>query len=145
MGKVLAAAWNGSKFEIQGTVRAVCDNILEDKDVSLETRVARAKALRLIGDVFVSMTRTEAEAEEARVFEELVAEASKKEKRKRHQLKQSNNKNVLNTLLDLSRIFNVINLQLVFFNLRQSDLLTWPQMARKISANIASATKLETK
>ena len=51
MGKVLAAAWNGSKFEIQGTVRAVCDNILEDKDVSLETRVARAKALRLIGDV----------------------------------------------------------------------------------------------
>lgn len=83
MGKVLAAAWNGSKFEIQGTVRAVCDNILEDKDVSLETRVARAKALRLIGDVFVSMTRTEAEAEEARVFEELVAEASKKREKKK--------------------------------------------------------------
>ncbi|CAX45307.1 conserved hypothetical protein [Candida dubliniensis CD36] len=82
MGKVLAAAWNGSKFEIQGTVRAVCDNILEDQDVSLETRVARAKALRLIGDVFVSMTRTEAEAEEARVFEELVAEASKKREKK---------------------------------------------------------------
>lgn len=69
--------------EIQGTVRAVCDNILEDKDVSLETRVARAKALRLIGDVFVSMTRTEAEAEEARVFEELVAEASKKREKKK--------------------------------------------------------------
>ena len=106
MGKVLAAAWNGSKFEIQGTVRAVCDNILEDKDVSLETRVARAKALRLIGDVFVSMTRTEAEAEEARVLKNWSQKQVKR--KKRHQLKQSNNKNVLNTFLDLSRILMLL-------------------------------------
>lgn len=83
MGKVLAAAWSGSKFEIQGTVRGVCDNILDDQDVPLATRIARAKALRLIGDVFSSVTRTEAEDEEARVFEELVAEASKKREKKR--------------------------------------------------------------
>ncbi|KAK6878832.1 DnaJ-like protein 1 [Candida tropicalis] len=83
MGKVLAAAWNGSKFEIQGTVRGVCDNILDDKEVPLETRIARAKALKLIGEVFVSITRTEDEAEEARVFEELVAEASKKREKKK--------------------------------------------------------------
>ncbi|RCK63111.1 DnaJ-like protein 1 [Candida viswanathii] len=83
MGKVLAAAWNGSKFEIQGTVRGVCDNILDDKEVPLETRIARAKALRLIGEVFISVTRTEDEAEEARVFEELVAEASKKREKKK--------------------------------------------------------------
>ncbi|ODV81750.1 DnaJ-domain-containing protein, partial [Suhomyces tanzawaensis NRRL Y-17324] len=82
MGKVLAAAWSGSKFEIQGTVRAVCDNILDDKEVPLETRVSRAKALRLIGDVFIGVTRTEAEDEEARIFEELVAEASKKREKK---------------------------------------------------------------
>ena len=68
------------------------------------------------------MTRTEAEAEEARVLKNWSQKQVKREK-KRHQLKQSNNKNVLNTLLDLSRIFNVINLQLVFFNLRRSDLL----------------------
>lgn len=83
MGKVLAAAWNGSKFEIQATVRGVCDNILDDKEVPLETRIARAKALKLIGEVFVSITRTEDEAEEARVFEELVAEASKKREKKK--------------------------------------------------------------
>ncbi|EGW32349.1 uncharacterized protein SPAPADRAFT_50913 [Spathaspora passalidarum NRRL Y-27907] len=84
MGKVLAAAWSGSKFEIQGTVRAVCDMVLEDKEVPLETRVARAKGLRLIADVFIAVNRTEDEAEEARVFEELVAEASKKRDRKKH-------------------------------------------------------------
>lgn len=83
MGKVLAAAWSGSKFEIQGTVRGVCDNILHDKDVALEDRIARAKGLKLIGEVFSSTTRTEDEAEEARVFEELVAEASKKRQKKK--------------------------------------------------------------
>lgn len=83
MGKVLAAAWSGSRFEIQGTVRGVCDSILYDKEVPLETRIARAKGLRLIGEVFASTTRTEDEAEEARVFEELVAEASKKRQKKK--------------------------------------------------------------
>jgi curved DNA-binding protein CbpA len=83
MGKVIAAAWSGSKFEIQGTVRAVCDNILDDKDVPVEKRVARAKALKLIGEVFINVTRSEDEDEEARVFEELVAEASKKREKKK--------------------------------------------------------------
>lgn len=83
MGKVLAAAWSGSKFEIQATVRGVCDNLLYDKEVPLEKRVARAKGLRLIGEVFSSTSRTEDEAEEARVFEELVAEGSKKRSKKK--------------------------------------------------------------
>lgn len=82
LSKVLAAAWSGSKFEIQGTVRGVCDSILNDKDVTLEKRIARAKGLSLIGEVFTSITRTEAEDEEARIFEELVAEATKKRQKK---------------------------------------------------------------
>ncbi|KAK6205395.1 X-domain of DnaJ-containing-domain-containing protein [Scheffersomyces amazonensis] len=82
MGKVLRAAWYGSKFEIQGNVRGVCDAILDDKDVPLEKRIARAKALRIIGDVFSAVTRTEDEDEEARIFEELVAEASRDRKSK---------------------------------------------------------------
>lgn len=82
MGKVLAAAWSGSKFEIQATVRGVCDNLLYNKEVPIEKRVARAKGLRLIGQVFSSTSRTDDEAEEARVFEELVAEASKKRGKK---------------------------------------------------------------
>lgn len=83
IGKVLAAAWSGSKFEIQGTVRAVCDEVLYDKDASLETRVARAKGLKIIGQVFSEASRTELEDEEARVFEQLVAEASKSRRKKR--------------------------------------------------------------
>lgn len=93
IGKVLAAAWSGSKFEIQGTVRAVCDQVLYDKEASLETRIARAKGLRIIGLVFCEADRTEAEAEEARMFEELVAEASQKRRRnkpsKEHKEKES--------------------------------------------------------
>lgn len=83
LAKVLAAAWNGSKFEIQGTLRAVCDLVLDDEEVPLEKRVARAQAMKYIGEVFSSITRTEAEDEEARVFEELVAEASKKRDKKK--------------------------------------------------------------
>lgn len=82
LGKVLAAAWSGSKFEIQGTVRGVCDNILYDKEVPLEKRIAQAKGLRIIGEVFSQITRTEEEDEEARVFEEIVANASKKREKK---------------------------------------------------------------
>lgn len=82
MGKVLAAAWNGSKFEIQGTVRAVCDQVLYEEGLPLEKRVARAKGLLIIGRVFYGTTRSEDEAEEARVFEELVAEASQKRRKR---------------------------------------------------------------
>ncbi|ABN65809.2 predicted protein, partial [Scheffersomyces stipitis CBS 6054] len=78
MGKVLAAAWSGSKFEIQGTIRGVCDNILYDEEVPLKKRIDRANALKLIGEVFSAVTRTEDEDEEARIFEQLVAEASQK-------------------------------------------------------------------
>jgi curved DNA-binding protein CbpA len=51
-GKILAAAWRGSKFEIQGVLRDVCDKILNDKTVKLEKRVERAHALVLCGTIF---------------------------------------------------------------------------------------------
>lgn len=51
-GKILAAAWKGSKFEIQGVLRDVCDKILNDKTVRLEKRVERAHALVLCGTVY---------------------------------------------------------------------------------------------
>lgn len=89
MGKVIAAAWSGSKFEIQGTVRGVCDQILADKEVELSKRVARAKALQMIGEVFSKVTRTEDEDEEARIFEQLVADASKKRDKKKNKHKQA--------------------------------------------------------
>lgn len=82
VGKVLALAWAGSKLEIQGTAGGVCDSILYDEEVPVEKRVARAKALRIVGEVFSGMTRTELEDEEARMYEEIVAQASQKRKKK---------------------------------------------------------------
>lgn len=51
-GKILAAAWKGSKFEIQSVLRDVCDKVLNDKDVKLEKRVERAQALVLSGTIY---------------------------------------------------------------------------------------------
>lgn len=51
-GKILAAAWRGSRFEIQGILREVCDKVLNDKNIRLEKRVERAHALVLIGTIY---------------------------------------------------------------------------------------------
>ena len=51
-GKILAAAWRGSKFEIQGVLREVCDKVLNDKSVRLEKRIERAQALVLAGTIY---------------------------------------------------------------------------------------------
>ena len=56
-GKILTAAWRGSKFEIQDVLRSVCDNVIADKAVPLAKRLERAQALVLIGDIF-SKVRT---------------------------------------------------------------------------------------
>ncbi|QLL34009.1 hypothetical protein HG536_0F03340 [Torulaspora globosa] len=81
MGKVLSAAWYGSKYEIMSTLRTVCDRVTHDKTVDKETRFRRGESLLLLGKVFQRAYRTPAEQEEAQVFEQLVAEATKK---KRH-------------------------------------------------------------
>ena len=51
-GKILAAAWKGSRFEIQGVLRDVCDKVLNDKRVKLEKRIERAEAMMLCGQVY---------------------------------------------------------------------------------------------
>jgi DNA-binding transcriptional ArsR family regulator len=51
-GKILAAAWRGSKFEIQSVLRDVCDLILNDKKVKLDKRIERAQALIIMGELF---------------------------------------------------------------------------------------------
>ncbi|CCD22439.1 Djp1p NDAI_0A02820 [Naumovozyma dairenensis CBS 421] len=78
MGKVLAAAWHGSKFEITSTLRSVCDTVLSDKSVPHETLIRRAESLELLGKVFQRSFRTKVEQEEAQIFEELVAEGTKR-------------------------------------------------------------------
>lgn len=81
MGKVLAAAWGGSRFEIQATLREVCDVVLRDKSVSSKKRVDRAQALVMIGRIFKATRRTKEEEEEVRVFEELFTEAAASKKK----------------------------------------------------------------
>ena len=56
-GKILAAAWRGSKFEIQSVLRDVCDQVLNDKKVKLEKRVERAHALVIIGEMCQKVCR----------------------------------------------------------------------------------------
>lgn len=82
MGKVLSAAWHGSKYEIQSTLRDVCDKVLKDETESKKGRERRAKTLILLGKVFLKAKRSKVEQEEAQIFEELVAEASKKKQHK---------------------------------------------------------------
>ncbi|ODQ66267.1 DnaJ-domain-containing protein [Nadsonia fulvescens var. elongata DSM 6958] len=77
MGKMLHAAWSGSKFEISSVLREVCDRVLWEIDLTTEQRLRRAEALILIAAVFRKTTRTEEEAEEIRVFEDLMAESKK--------------------------------------------------------------------
>jgi hypothetical protein len=50
-GKILTAAWRGSKFEIQSVLRDVCDAVLNDKKVPLHKRLERAQALLIIGEI----------------------------------------------------------------------------------------------
>ncbi|EGY15155.1 CAJ1 protein [Verticillium dahliae VdLs.17] len=92
-GKILTAAWRGSKFEIQSVLREVCDQVLYDKKVPLQKRLQRAEALVLIGDIFIKAKRSPEEEGDHLVFEQLVAEAAikrekdtKKKSGKKHHL-----------------------------------------------------------
>ncbi|KAL7811846.1 X-domain of DnaJ-containing domain-containing protein [Trichoderma gracile] len=88
-GKILTAAWRGSKFEIQGVLREVCDAVLKDKKVPLSKRLERAQALMLIGEIFIKAERSPEEEGDYLLFEQLVAEAAmKKDKHEDHKHKK---------------------------------------------------------
>ncbi|KFY36190.1 hypothetical protein V494_05247 [Pseudogymnoascus sp. VKM F-4513 (FW-928)] len=82
-GKILTAAWRGSKFEIQGVLRDVCDEVLHDKKVPMSKRLERAQALVISGEIYAKAKRNPEEEGDYMAFEQLVAEAAaKKEKKK---------------------------------------------------------------
>ncbi|RFU24321.1 hypothetical protein B7463_g12013, partial [Scytalidium lignicola] len=90
-GKILTAAWRGSKFEIQSVLRDVCDAVLNDKRVPMSKRLERAQALVLSGTVYRDAQRNPEEEGDYMAFEQLVAEAAaKKEKdsKKKHKDKK---------------------------------------------------------
>lgn len=83
MGKIIAAAWRGSHMEISSNLREVVSNVLYDESIPLSKRIERAEALKIIGTVFKNAERSKWEAEEAKIFEELVAEATQKKTKKK--------------------------------------------------------------
>lgn len=92
-GKILAAAWRGSKFEIQSVLRDVCDKVLGDKSVKMDKRIERAHALVLVGTIYQKAERDPEEEGDYMAFEQLMAEAatkkSKDEKKRRKEEKKA--------------------------------------------------------
>ncbi|KAK5082664.1 DnaJ-like protein [Lithohypha guttulata] len=91
-GKILAAAWRGSKFEIQGVLRDVCDKVLNDKSVKMEKRVERAHAMVLCGTVYQKAARDPDEEGDYMAFEQLMAESMKKNEDKKDTKKKKDEK-----------------------------------------------------
>ncbi|ORY57918.1 X-domain of DnaJ-containing-domain-containing protein [Pseudomassariella vexata] len=92
-GKILTAAWRGSKFEIQSVLRDVCDDLLNDKKVPINKRLERAEALVLIAEICSKAQRTPEEEGEYMAFEQLVAEAAiKKDKESKKKGKEKEKK-----------------------------------------------------
>lgn len=87
-GKILAAAWRGSKFEIQGVLRDVCDKVLNDKSVKMEKRVERAHAMVLCGTIYQKAARDPDEEGDYMAFEQLMAESMKKNEDKKDKEKK---------------------------------------------------------
>lgn len=90
-GKVLAASWQGTKYEIGGILRDVCDRVLA-KTVPKEKRLQRAQALMIMGTIFHNTQPDE--GDEGRVFETLMMRSQqkkkdKKDKHKKHASKAS--------------------------------------------------------
>ena len=80
--RVLMVAWRGSRFEIQSVLRDVCDKVLNDKNVALNKRIERAHALIMVGTVFKNAERDPDDEFAEGVFEQLMADAAKKDTKK---------------------------------------------------------------
>ncbi|PWN94849.1 DnaJ-domain-containing protein [Tilletiopsis washingtonensis] len=81
-GKVLLATWRGTRWEVTTVLRKVCDNVLNEKGVDNKTLLNRARALAFLGAIY-KQVQPEAEDDERRELERLVAEAGGKNKKKK--------------------------------------------------------------
>lgn len=79
-GKALGVMWAMSKYELERKLKDVCNKILTDPNVPTKDRLLKAKGLLLMATKFSSAKRSPEEAEEARVFEELILGEQQKEK-----------------------------------------------------------------
>lgn len=77
-GKILATAWASTKFEVTGVLNKVCHKLLNDKTLSKKERIARSEAVQFLGHKMLATQRSADEEEEARIFEEMMADATTK-------------------------------------------------------------------
>ncbi|EDO16139.1 hypothetical protein Kpol_1070p22 [Vanderwaltozyma polyspora DSM 70294] len=80
-GKALGVMWAMSKFELERKLKEVCSRILTDRNVPSKERLAKAKAMLYFADKFERAKRSPEEAEEARVFEEMILGEKAKHRR----------------------------------------------------------------
>ena len=87
-GKMLLATWRGTRFEISGILRQVCDKVLNEKGVDSHVLFNRAQAILFLGMIYKSVQPDEGD-DERRELERLVAEAAGKNKKKGKKDKKS--------------------------------------------------------
>lgn len=85
-GKALGVMWAMSKFELERKLKEVCNKILNDKSLNKKQRLAKAKAMLFFADKFLKARRSPEEAEEARVFEELILGSQEKQQKKKQRV-----------------------------------------------------------
>ncbi|KAI9015177.1 X-domain of DnaJ-containing-domain-containing protein [Gaertneriomyces semiglobifer] len=59
--KGIEALWRGSKLEVEGVLREVCDKVLGEEGIPKEVRRRRAEALKILGQVYESTRRDESQ------------------------------------------------------------------------------------
>ncbi|KAG5420083.1 CAJ1 [Candida metapsilosis] len=82
-GKFLNTAWSLVKFEVTNVLNKVCQNVLNEKGIGKKEKVARANALLYIATLVLNEKRSPDEEEEARIFEEMMADAKMKKANKK--------------------------------------------------------------
>lgn len=81
-GKMLLATWRGTRWEVNGVLRHVVDNVLNEKGVSDKVLIQRAKAIAYLGAIYKQVVPDDSD-DERRELERLVAQASEKKKKKK--------------------------------------------------------------
>ncbi|UZJ53250.1 hypothetical protein CBS101457_002570 [Exobasidium rhododendri] len=81
-GKMLLATWRGTRSEVNGVLRRVCDNLLTEKGIDNKKLLNRARALAYLGAIYKSVQPEEGD-QERRELERLVAEAAGKGSKKK--------------------------------------------------------------
>lgn len=106
-GKVLAAAWASTKFEVTGILNKVCTKVLNDKSLGKKVRISRSQAVLYIGETMLKVERSPEEAEDARIFEEMMADATAKKSTKRSKKSKVSDRDIEEFMTNVNDVHEV--------------------------------------